>query len=303
MSSVQGGVDIATPTAGKPDADRGTGRRPGGPERVAGDGGRVADDVLLEWRDGVAIVTNNRPHKLNATSDAFNRRLWEVFYAINTNDDVRAVVWKANGPSFSSGRDLSELGGSADNDMSHLQHIERGHRWTQMLLDCPAPIVVGAEGMGRRRHGRARPAVRPAHRVASPPSSGCPKRATASCRTPVAWRGSSRSPGTASPLDMALTCRVLEDAEEALHHGVVSRLLPDDEVDDAAIEMAEAIAALPAFTVKLIRRDIARMATHLVQESMRGGGAPAGAGLRVGRLRRDEGAPRPKDRDPVYRRR
>jgi enoyl-CoA hydratase/carnithine racemase len=67
--------------------------------------------------------------------------------------------------------------------------------------------------------------------------------------------------------DMALTGRVME-AKEALAHGVVSRVVADDDLDDTALEMAHKIAKLPAFAVKLFRRDLNRIATHLVQQSI-----------------------------------
>jgi enoyl-CoA hydratase/carnithine racemase len=67
--------------------------------------------------------------------------------------------------------------------------------------------------------------------------------------------------------DMALTGRVM-DAGEALTHGIVSRVVPDDELDATALEMAHKIAGLPAFSVKLFRRDLQRIATHLVQQSI-----------------------------------
>jgi len=102
--------------------------------------------VLLDIDGPVAIVSNNRPEVHNAASDAFNRRLWEVFYELHLRDDIRCVIWRGNGKSFSSGRDLRELGGPRDGGMSHLQHIERGHRWTQMLFSCPAPIIVSLKG-------------------------------------------------------------------------------------------------------------------------------------------------------------
>jgi enoyl-CoA hydratase/carnithine racemase len=66
--------------------------------------------------------------------------------------------------------------------------------------------------------------------------------------------------------------------------------------------MAEAIAALPAFTVKLIRRDIARMATHLVQESMEEEAllqAQVYASDDYAEMKRAKA----EGRDPVYRRR
>jgi enoyl-CoA hydratase/carnithine racemase len=226
----------------------------------------ATSEVLLERRGAIAIVTNNRPEKLNATSDAFNRRLWEVFYEIHMTPEIRAVVWRGNGRSFSSGRDLAELGGARDGGMSHLQHIERGHGWTQMLLNCPAPIIVATKGWSVG--GMFERALLCDLRVAGE---------SAKFWLPEALHGVVPDSGGMArlfqiaghgvALDMALTGRVM-DATEALSHGVVSRVVPDDELDDVALAMAETIAKAPAFTIKLIRRDMSRMATHLVQQSM-----------------------------------
>jgi enoyl-CoA hydratase/carnithine racemase len=67
--------------------------------------------------------------------------------------------------------------------------------------------------------------------------------------------------------DLALTGRVL-DAEEALRHGVVSRVVPDEKLDETALEIAQRIASLPAFTVKMFRRTLARLANPPVQRSI-----------------------------------
>ncbi len=58
-------------------------------------------------------------------------------------------------------------------------------------------------------------------------------------------------PGVVS--DMVLTGRVLS-AEEALGHGIVSRIVAPEALDDTAREMADKIAAAPAVTVKMARR-------------------------------------------------
>ena len=48
--------------------------------------------------------------------------------------------------------------------------------------------------------------------------------------------------------DLALTGRIM-DANEALSHGVVSRVVPDDKLDETCLEIAHAISKAPAFTV------------------------------------------------------
>ena len=222
--------------------------------------------VLLEIDGPIAVISNNRPDVHNATSDAFNRRLWEIFYELHLRDDIRCVVWRGNGKSFSSGRDLRELGGARDGGMSHLQHIERGHRWTQMLFSCPAPIIVSLKGwvIG----GMFERALLCDLRVAGE---------SAKMWLPELMHGVVPDSGGVAQLfqiaghglaaDMALTGRVME-AGEALTHGIVSRVVADDELDDTVLEMARKITKLPAFAVKLFRRDLNRIATHLVQQSI-----------------------------------
>jgi enoyl-CoA hydratase len=72
-------------------------------------------------------------------------------------------------------------------------------------------------------------------------------------------------PGLVS--DMVLTGRVLS-AEEALTHGIVSRVVPEEQLDATAREMAEQIAAAPAVTVKMAREVIRHLAVPQIRSSM-----------------------------------
>jgi enoyl-CoA hydratase/carnithine racemase len=67
--------------------------------------------------------------------------------------------------------------------------------------------------------------------------------------------------------DLALTGRVM-DAQEALRHGVVSRVVPDADLDATALEIARQIAAAPAFTVQMFRRTLGRLANPLAVASL-----------------------------------
>ncbi len=58
------------------------------------------------------------------------------------------------------------------------------------------------------------------------------------------------------------------DADEALAHGVVSRVVPEDELDSTVRAMASQIAATPAVTVKLARKVLAHQLRPAVRASM-----------------------------------
>ena len=63
------------------------------------------DLVRLEVDGPIAIITNIRPDKHNAMSDEMDRRLWEVLAEVHELPELRAIVWRGEGKSFSSGRD------------------------------------------------------------------------------------------------------------------------------------------------------------------------------------------------------
>jgi enoyl-CoA hydratase/carnithine racemase len=67
--------------------------------------------------------------------------------------------------------------------------------------------------------------------------------------------------------DLVLTGRVLS-AEEALQHGVISRIVPDADLDATARQIAEQIAAAPAVTVRMARKVIRHLALPQLRSSM-----------------------------------
>jgi enoyl-CoA hydratase/carnithine racemase len=225
----------------------------------------ASQTILLEFDGPVAIVSNNRPDKHNAANDEMDARLWEILEELHGRDGLRAVIWRGNGASFSSGRDTSELGVRKE-DLSDLEFIERGHRGTQLFFTLPAPIVVACKGwvIG----GSFERALLCDLRIAGE---------SAKFRLPEILHGVVPDSGGTARLfqmaghglvaDLALTGRVMT-ADEALRHGVVSRVVPDDKLDETALEIARGIASRPAFSVKMFRRTLGRMATPLVAQSL-----------------------------------
>jgi enoyl-CoA hydratase/carnithine racemase len=218
--------------------------------------------VRLDVDGPIAVITNDNPEKHNAFDDAMDLALFEIFRELKASPGVRAVVWRAEGKSFSSGRDVAALGG-ASAGLSHHELMKRGHRGILQILELEAPVIVAMKGwsIGASFQRALICDIRIAaegSRFMLPevghgviPDTGGVGRLFQIC-----------GHGVAS--DMVLTGRPM-DATEALAHGVVSRVVPAHELESTALAMAEKIAAAPAATVRMARRVI----RHLSEQSLR----------------------------------
>jgi enoyl-CoA hydratase/carnithine racemase len=225
----------------------------------------ATEKVRLELDGAIAVITNDNPDKHNAFDDDMDLRLFDVLDELRARPEVRAVVWRGEGKSFSSGRDVGALGG-ASAGLSHHELMRRGHRGIQAIFDLDAPIVVAMQGWSigasfqRALLCDIRVAAEGArfmlpevgHGVI--PDTGGVARLFQMCGHGVA-------------ADMVLTGRPMS-ADEALGHGVVSRVVPPDQLQDTAMEMATKIAAAPAVTVKMARRVLGHLAEPEVRTSM-----------------------------------
>lgn len=226
----------------------------------------MSDEVRLEVLDtGVAVVTFDRPHRHNAFTDASDRALFGILRELRDRDDIRCVVVRGEGPSFSSGRDTAELGRRPEGVSDH-DYIAAGHAGTRVLLELRCPTIVALKGwvlggsLERALLCDIRVAAEDA-RMALPevghgviPDSGG-----------VARLFQMAGHGVAA--DLALTGRVM-DAAEALSHGIVSRVVPVAELDATVLEIARTIASRPRLAVELARGTIQRLATPAVLETL-----------------------------------
>ncbi len=221
--------------------------------------------IKLEIEDGIAVLTNNRPEKHNAANDEMDRQLFDALEEIHARSDLRVVLWRGEGESFSSGRDTSELG-MRSAGVTNFDFIESGHRRTQLFFSLPVPMVVALKGWviggsferallaDLRIAAESTKMMLPEIKHGVIPDSGGTARLF-------------QMAGHGLVADLALTGRSM-DAEEALRHGVVSRVVPDAELDEASLALCREIAAQPPFAVKMFRRTLSRMANPLAQQTM-----------------------------------
>jgi enoyl-CoA hydratase/carnithine racemase len=65
------------------------------------------NEILLDVADGVALVTLNRPERMNAYTPVMGRELHEAFGACDADDGVRAIIVTGAGRAFCAGADLA----------------------------------------------------------------------------------------------------------------------------------------------------------------------------------------------------
>jgi enoyl-CoA hydratase/carnithine racemase len=225
----------------------------------------VAGAVHLEVNGAVATITNDNPEKHNAFDDAMDAELFDVLARLRAMSDVRVIIWRGKGKSFSSGRDVGALGG-AESGMTHHELMRRGHQGIRAIFELDAPIIVALQGWAigasfqRALLCDIRVAAEGARFMLPEvgygviPDTGGVARLFQMC-------------GHGLVADMVLTGRAL-NAEEALGHGVVSRVVPADRLDQEVREIADKIAAAPAVTVRAARRVLGHLAVPEVLASM-----------------------------------
>jgi enoyl-CoA hydratase/carnithine racemase len=221
--------------------------------------------VRLEVDGPVAVIVNDNPEKHNAFTDEMDLQLFDLLGELRDRRDIRAVVWRGEGRSWSSGRDVAAIGADFE-DLTHHELMCRGHRGIVQLLDLDVPIIVAIQGWALG--GSFQRALLCDIRIAAE---------DARFRLPELTHGVIPDTGGVSRLhqmcgpgvvsDMVLTGRVLS-AAEALSLGIVSRVVSRDELESTALEMAHAVAAAPWATVKMARKVISHLSTPQVRASL-----------------------------------
>lgn len=221
--------------------------------------------IHLDIDGAIATITNDNPDKHNAFDDDMDARLFDILGELRDRPDVRVVIWRGEGKSFSSGRDVGSIG-VQQTELSHHELMRRGHRGIQQLWDLDQPVLVACKGwvMG----GSFQRALLCDVRIAAEGTR---------FRLPEMTHGVIPDTGGVAVLhqmcgpgvvnDLVLTGRVM-DADEALRHGVISRIVAADELDATVRAAAEQIASTPKVTVKLYREVVRHLSLPAIRSSM-----------------------------------
>lgn len=202
------------------------------------------EDILFEQLGGVGIITLNRPQKLNALTFRTIHEMIEAVEGVALDDSVRALVVRGAGRAFCSGDDLSGMG-----DMprpippggTYLSVYQ--HRFLRDVRGLRKPVIASIHGyclgMGHDL------AMACDMRIAAEGTRFGEPRVTRAMH--IGTGGTYFLPrlvGVTKAMEMLMLGEHI-DAQEAERIGLVTRVVPADQLESATMELAERLASGP----------------------------------------------------------
>lgn len=203
--------------------------------------------ISVESRDEIAIVSLNRPEKLNAISRAMLRQLTETFKNLADEKSLRAIILTGAGDkAFSAGTDLSEL---IDVPAERAREVaDGGQHLCNDVENSRVPVIAAINGIAA---GAGCELALASHlRIASPNASfSLPELKLGIIPGYGGTQRLARELGHARALEIMLTARMVH-SEEALRLGLINRIAPAADLLSEAMRLAHEIAALAPLAIR-----------------------------------------------------
>jgi 2-(1,2-epoxy-1,2-dihydrophenyl)acetyl-CoA isomerase len=222
--------------------------------------------VLQNLDTGLLTITMNRPDRRNALNPDMTRGLVEAARRAAEDHEVRAVLLKGAGGTFCVGGDVKSMaeGRAPLSFEAKMVNLRRGMEVSRILHQMSKPVVAQVDGA--------------AAGAGLSIALACDLRiASASCKITTAFAKVGLSGdyggtyfltqllGSAKARELYLTSPVLS-AQEAYHYGIVTKVVPDAEVEEAALDLARSLAQGPTITLGYIKRNINNAETMSLEE-------------------------------------
>jgi len=208
-------------------------------------------NLLTEDRDGVRILTLNRPEKRNALDTALSKALLEALRAADEDEEVRCVVLTGAGQSFCAGADLSEFKGLADPQAAEAR-AELTMHLHLAFSKMAKPVVTAINGAAMG--GGCEFTLACDFRImASGYQIGLPEVRVGILPGAGGTQRMARLLGTAKAMELMLLGNTV-DADTAASIGLVHRAVEKDRVLPEAMALANELASRPRLSVALIKK-------------------------------------------------
>ena len=222
------------------------------------------ENILVETRGNVGLVTLNRPKALNALSSPLIAELGQALAALEADSAIGAIVLTGSENAFAAGADIKEMQAKTFPAIYVEDYITQG--W-ERVAQCRKPIIAAVAGFALG--GGCEVALmcdfiiaaenakfgQPEITLGVPPGAGGTQRLT-------------RIIGKAKAMDMCLTGRLM-DAAEAERAGLVSRIVPIAELIGEAVKAAQKIAEMSRPIAMIVKECVGRAYETTLSEGIR----------------------------------
>ena len=206
--------------------------------------------ILVETRGRVGLITLNRPQALNALNNQLMQEVMEALETFDKDDTIGAMVITGNDKAFAAGADIKEMADKTTQQMQAADDIEVFGRIRSIQKPVIAAVSGWALGAGCELPLSCDMIIasdsakfgQPEINIGVIPGAGGTQRLI-------------RAVGKVLAMEMILNNRTLT-AQEALHHGLVNRVVPIGDYLNVAIILADEIAARAPLAVVAAKRMI-----------------------------------------------
>ena len=222
------------------------------------------ENIIVETRDSVGLITLNRPNVLNALSTPLVRELGDALAAFEADAAIGAMVLTGSEKAFAAGADIKEM--QSKNWPGTYSEDFITAEW-ESILSCRKPVIAAVAGYAlgggcelammcdfiiaadTARFGQ------PEIQLGVTPGAGGTQRLT-------------RFVGKSKAMEMCLTGRMM-DADEAERSGLVSRVVAADRLVDEAVETAQKIAGMSLPVALMVKEAVNRSYEVSLSEGVR----------------------------------
>jgi len=209
------------------------------------------ETIVLEERGAVALITLNRPEALNALNRQLMDELTDAVRSIEANDAIGCTVITGSDRAFAAGADIKEMQSKSYADVMMEDFItanwEEVTRTRKPMIAAVAGYALGggcelAMMCDFILAGENARFGQPEIQLGVIPGAGCTQRLT-------------RFVGKSKAMEMCMTGRMM-DAAEAERSGLVSRVVPTEDLLEEALSVATKIAELSRPALFLLKESV-----------------------------------------------
>jgi enoyl-CoA hydratase len=221
-------------------------------------------NILVERRGTVGIVTLNRPHALNALNAALISELGSALDDFEANAAIGAIVLTGSEKAFAAGADVKEMASKSYPQIYLEDFITRG--W-ERVGQCRKPVIAAVAGFALG--GGSEVAMMCDIIIAADNACfGQPEITLGTMPGAGGTQRLARFVGKAKAMDLCLTGRMM-DAAEAERAGLVSRVVPAAELLAEAVKVAERIAEMSRPIAMMVKEAVNRAWETTLAEGVR----------------------------------